>query len=149
MKRPAQIKAALVYASGHRDFHIGEIKRACRISKGRYEDVEALAILREVKDVAPFELWAVYERPGWWTTNPSHEVRLVALFRSAERNATEQSRSAQVLRRHRRADSLTGVARLAAKQTVGVKELFEDDLPDPERSDDHCLRRIDRLMQAE
>ena len=144
-RRDRQIRAALVYARTHTDFHVEEIRQVCKLLQRE----DHLPILQEVKDVAPFELWPVYERTGWWTSSPSQEVRAVALFRAAERNATEQQRNFQVLKRHQRGNPLTGEAKVAAKQATGVKELFEDDLPDPDRTNDHCLMRIDQLMALE
>lgn len=145
-KLERRVHTALLYINRHSEFYSDEIKLECKIPRGRYEDKAVSEILRGVKDAAPFELWPVYERPGWWTTSPTAEIRIVAMYRAADRHATELHRLYGVMHRHRSHDPQTATIKLAAKQALGVKELFEDDLPAADR-EDTCLARIDRLIE--
>jgi hypothetical protein len=145
MKKAAQVRAVLRLADEKSDFHIAEVKRVARVPKGRYEDNEAHELVRVVKSVAPFDIWTVWERPGWHSSQTTFEVRAVAFYRSAQANATAMTFLSEILWRHRRADSLSGEARMASGMSVKIKELFESDLPSPGR-EDSTLARIDQRI---
>jgi len=53
----------------------------------------------EARDIAKqrgFQLTAVYERDGWWTSRPTKRIAALYQFESLKRNLTEQTRNATI-----------------------------------------------------
>jgi hypothetical protein len=105
-------------------------------------------LMADAIDTLKHELVPVWERSGWWTSNPSAEVRHMDLYRLAEQDATKYSRrrNRQVTHRSSSNDPLTQLAKDLARQAATMLEQVADDLPDVERQGDHCLMRVDQLI---
>lgn len=142
-----QVQMALRYASQHTDFHIDKIKEICDIKPGRYEDTEVHAILREVRDIAPFSLFPVWERQGYWSSNTSAEVRRWDAYEAAKQDAARWRRKYDIHSRFHRGTALAGYLESIAVATEGWVESLQTSLPNPNRTGDHCLNRIDSLIQ--
>lgn len=139
---------ALRFAARHNLFHVSALVDACyRVYDGHSMDCERFIrdLTRMMKDEAAFELWPVYERPGWWTTIPSEEVRRVAVHEAFKRNLTEQSRWLGALHRFRRGTFLEGVVLSIVGLMRGQLTVLQTTLPEPDR-EDFCLERIDALI---
>lgn len=100
-----------------------------------------------VKDRATFEFWAVVERPGWYTSTPSEEVRRTSYYHyHLKPHMTEYARMFGMLKRHRKGTWLEGSAGMWSQQHDSYARAFAENLPEPDRADDHCLLHIDRLV---
>lgn len=88
---------------------------------------QSIATARDIAAEEGFSLTPIYERPGWWTVDPTQHVAAVALYESARRNMGEAERNARVL------SKLSGVSKaalLVEASHIGTKAVIEKELAD-------------------
>jgi hypothetical protein len=144
VNRANKLRAILRLFADRPDVHISEMHEACGLRVRDHDEV--LGLIKEVQLMAPYLLVPAHERKGMWTGDASAEVRMVNLHFVTMRHASEVQKWSLLMMRHRRGDPCTGLIRAAAANAVVSKEMFDSDLPDPQR-EDYCLSRIDRRLR--
>lgn len=139
-----RVRRVIAILDKNTDVHISEIRDALNL---RVRD-DHQPIMREVIDSAKFYVCYVWERPGWWTANPSEEVRRVDAIEQAKQEAARWDRLYARAKRWRPGDSLTGALSGASAAAQATRVNLIAYAPNPDRQGDFCLERIDAKVSA-
>lgn len=137
----------LRWANGHRYVHRRSLMRAAGIPDdgSTRAEREFRKLAAWLVDSLPCEFWPVVERPGWWTTSPTEEIRAWAEYFFAVQDATKYARHALRLQRFRFGTGLHRVVDMHSALIQAYLAQLRQQLPKPDR-DDSCLKAIDGLI---